>query len=222
MAERGKVFKWVVFLVSLGFIYGCAGNRKALEEQVTYQNETIEELKRTNTDLQTKLAEKDAQLQQAAQQPASKLESFKGSLESQLRGTGVTVGIRGNEIVISLPSGRLFAPGQHTLRPEAKRALNKVSSAVKAQLPGATVRVEGHTDNQPIKKQKDRFQSNWELSAARASSVLHYLVDKCHMDPKRVYMAGRGEYHPVANNSTPSGRQKNRRVELVILPQEGT
>ncbi|HHT9132020.1 MAG TPA: OmpA/MotB family protein [Candidatus Tripitaka californicus] len=74
----------------------------------------------------------------------------------------------------------------------------------------------------PIKKQKDRFKSNWELSSARASSVLHYMVDKGHLDSKKVYMAGFGDQHPIANNSTPAGRQKNRRVDIVIVPQDKT
>ncbi len=221
MTEKGTVFKWVVFLVFLVSLYGCAGNRKALEEQLAYQNNTIAELQKVNSDLQTKLAEKDAELQQAAQRPAQNLENLKKSLESQLGGTGVIVRARGNEIVLSLDSARLFAPGQYALKPGAKPILNKVAKALKNQ-PSAVIRVEGHTDNRPIKKQKQHFKSNWELSAARASSVLHYLVDKCHMNPKKVYMAGFGEHHPVASNSTPSGRQKNRRVEIIVIPQEST
>lgn len=220
MSERVTKFKWVVFFASVVlFLYGCAGNRKALEEQVAYQNDTIEELKKQNAELQTRLSEKDAALQ-SVQQSSPNLENLRSSLQSQLHGTGANVGIRGDEIIISLPSVKLFAPGQYTLRPVAKNLLRKVSATIKTQVPGSTVRVEGHTDNQPIKKLKARFKSNWELSAARASSVLHYLVEQCHMDPKRVYMAGLGEYHPVANNSTSSGRQKNRRVELVIIPRE--
>lgn len=222
MTERGMVFKWVVFLVFLVSLYGCAGNRKALEQQVTYQNDTIAELQKANADLQSKMTEKEAQLQQAAQKSSSDLENLKKTLDDQLRGTGVTAKIRDDEIVLSLPSMKLFDPGQHTLKPKAKTMLTKVSKAIKTQLPTATVRVEGHTDNQPIRKQKDRFKSNWELSAARASSVLHYLVDNCRMDPKKVYMAGLGEYHPIANNTSPAGRQKNRRVELIIIPREKT
>jgi len=222
MIERGTVFRCVVFLVAITFLYGCAGNRKALEKQVAYQNDTIAEMQKTNTELQTKLSEKDAEIQQAAQRPAQNLENFKKTLEAQLSGTGVTVGVRGDEIVLSLPSAKLFAPGQHTLRPGAKPLLSKLSKALKPQLSTAMVRIEGHTDNLPIKKQKDRFKSNWELSSARASSVLHYMVDNCHLDSKKVYMAGLGDQHPIANNSTPAGRQKNRRVDIVIVPQDKT
>ncbi|MFN3467706.1 MAG: flagellar motor protein MotB, partial [Candidatus Brocadiales bacterium] len=161
-------------------------------------------------------------LQQMAQRPAQNLENLRKALEDQLKGTGVNVGVRGGEIVLSLPSAKLFAPGRHDIRPQAKSMLNKVAKAIKPQLSVATVRVEGHTDNQPIKKQKDRFKSNWELSSARAGSVLHYLVDTCHLDSKKVYMAGFGDKHPIANNSTPAGRQKNRRVDIVVIPQQST
>ena len=83
--------------------------------------------------------------------------------------------------------------------------------------PTATIRVEGYTDNQPIQKLKDKFESNWELSAARATSVLRYLVNQGHIDPSRIYLAGFGEYHPVASNNTATGRAKNRRVGIVVL-----
>jgi chemotaxis protein MotB len=78
--------------------------------------------------------------------------------------------------------------------------------------------IEGHTDNQPIKY--SGWKSNWELSMARATSVLHYLVDKKGLAPQRVAATGYGEYRPVATNDTEEGRRLNRRVEIVILPKK--
>ena len=78
------------------------------------------------------------------------------------------------------------------------------------------VGIEGHTDNRPIKK--SGWKSNWELSTARALSVLHYLSEKSVAEP-RLAAIGYGEYKPVASNDTKEGRQKNRRVEIVILPK---
>ncbi len=224
MTKSRDVFRWVLFLVFVLFIYGCAGNRKALEEQVAYQTDTINELQKENTALKSRLSETEAQLQQSAQQPspAVNVENLRSTLEAQLRGKGVGVKVRDGEVVLSLPATKLFEPGQFTLKPQARTLLTDVSRAIKTQAPTAMVRVEGHTDNQPIRKQKDRFKSNWELSAARASSVLHYLVEKCNMSPKKVYLAGFGEYQPVGNNKTSSGRQLNRRVEIVVIPQERT
>ena len=79
------------------------------------------------------------------------------------------------------------------------------------------VGIEGHTDNVPIKY--SGWKSNWELSSARAMSVLHYLIDDHGINPPRLSATGYGEYHPVETNDTAEGRQKNRRVEIVILPK---
>jgi chemotaxis protein MotB len=77
------------------------------------------------------------------------------------------------------------------------------------------VRVEGHTDNVPVTT--ERYASNWELSSARATAVLRYLVDDGDVDPSTVFAAGYGEFRPVASNLTPEGRALNRRADLVIL-----
>jgi chemotaxis protein MotB len=75
--------------------------------------------------------------------------------------------------------------------------------------------VEGHSDDQPI--HTAQFRSNWELSTARAMAVLMLLVDDSGIDPRKVSIAGYGQYRPVADNSTPEGRQLNRRVDLVVV-----
>ena len=79
------------------------------------------------------------------------------------------------------------------------------------------VGIEGHTDNEPIKH--SGWKSNWELSAARALSVLHYMADNHGVEPSRLSAIGYGEYHPVETNDTREGRQNNRRVEIVIIPK---
>ena len=84
---------------------------------------------------------------------------------------------------------------------------------------GARLRVEGHSDDQPIHNAV--FASNWELSAARAMTVLLLLVDDAHYDPTRLSMAGYGPYRPVADNGSTEGRQQNRRVDLVVLESDG-
>jgi chemotaxis protein MotB len=95
--------------------------------------------------------------------------------------------------------------------------LSKVASVLKTTVSDLNVGIEGHTDNVPIKH--SGWKSNWELSSARALSVVHYLEDQEGIDPKRLSATGYGEFHPVASNETVSGRQENRRVEIVILPK---
>ena len=83
--------------------------------------------------------------------------------------------------------------------------------------PAAIVRIDGHTDNDPIIKSKYLWESNHDLSAGRALSVLHYLVKKGHIEVKRIHIAGYGPNRPIASNNNKAGKRKNRRVEFLIL-----
>lgn len=120
-------------------------------------------------------------------------------------------------LVITVVGDLLFDSGKAKIRPEAHPLLDKVARVLKENVPQLDVGIEGHTDNQPIKY--SGWKSNWELSSARALSVLHYLVNTKGISPDRLSAIGYGEYRPVASNNTRDGRQLNRRVEIVILPQ---
>ncbi|KKL03602.1 hypothetical protein LCGC14_2624490 [marine sediment metagenome] len=145
------------------------------------------------------------------------LESERRSLEEMLQGTGATVNVKDGKIAVMLPSSVFFNSGQATLKKKAKSSLTKVGNAIKNDFPYGTIRVEGHTDSDPIKRTRSLYASNWELSAKRAASVLHFLVGKCGLDSNRLYIAGFGEYQPIASNNTKKGKTQNRRVEIVIL-----
>mgnify|MGYP001083214324 CR=1 FL=1 len=119
-------------------------------------------------------------------------------------------------LVLRLQSSVAFALGSAELTKEMKAFIKGICPILEA-LPNA-IRVEGHTDNLPI--HTEEFPSNWELSAMRAVNVLRFLVGECGIDPARVSAAGYSEYRPIAPNSDEEGRQKNRRVELVLLPME--
>jgi chemotaxis protein MotB len=107
----------------------------------------------------------------------------------------------------------LFDLGKADLRPEGRAVLDGLASALK-EVPN-DIAVEGHTDNRPISGFP--FPSNWELSTARATSVLRYLVDDKGLDRKRISAAGYGEERPVVPNDTPAHQAQNRRVEIVVL-----
>lgn len=118
---------------------------------------------------------------------------------------------QGNKFLITLPGGELFESGDDQIRPEKIPSLYELAAHVSEQ--ELAVRIEGHTDDVPI--QTTRFASNWELSAARAVSVLKLFL--AHGIPEsRLSAAGRAEFHPEAGNDTPEGRAKNRRVMLII------
>jgi chemotaxis protein MotB len=116
-------------------------------------------------------------------------------------------------LVISFREIGFFHSGEANLL--AGQAAQIVTTGAILQQHDLVLRVEGHSDDQPIHNAV--FASNWELSAARAMTVLLLLVDQSHYDPTRISMAGYGPYRPVADNATPDGRRKNRRVDLVIV-----
>jgi len=110
----------------------------------------------------------------------------------------------------------LFAPGRTTLSDKGKKMLKQTGDTIKQELPAARLRVDGYTDNQPITKSKE-FKSNRELSAARAKNVAEFLITECGYPEARITAQGLGEENPLADNNTHEGREKNRRVEIVIL-----
>jgi chemotaxis protein MotB len=124
----------------------------------------------------------------------------------------VTVRRHGKWVEVEIRTDILFPSGVATLSPAAEQVLQQLAETLKP-FPNA-IRVEGHTDNRPIST--TAFPSNWELSAARAASVVH-LFTRAGMDPARLAVIGLGENRPSQSNATPEGRNANRRVLLVIL-----
>jgi len=117
---------------------------------------------------------------------------------------------RGMTITIKDPV--MFESGSADLKPKAYPILTRVAALARGW--PNTIIIEGHTDSDPIHTEK--YPSNWELSAARAMSVLHFFQDEAGFDPRNLIAIGRGEYDPVAPNDTPEGKAMNRRIEIHI------
>lgn len=163
---------------------------------------------------------KDAQEISSLKQELSELQRAKQELEKRLKreinDKEVSIEMLEKGLVITFVSEVLFDSGKATLKTDSFGTLDKIAGVLQTTVKDLKIGIEGHTDNIPIKV--SGWKSNWELSSARAMSVLHYLVDKKGVAPKRVSATGYGEFQPVASNGTVEGRQKNRRVEIVILP----
>jgi len=143
-------------------------------------------------------------------------EELEKRLQDDINNKQVKVEMQPKGLVITFVSEVLFDSGKAKLRPESLSKLDKVAGVLNTTVSDLNVGIEGHTDNKPIRR--SGWKSNWELSTARALSVLHYLSEKSVAEP-RLAAIGYGEYKPVASNDTKEGRQKNRRVEIVILPK---
>lgn len=125
----------------------------------------------------------------------------------------VNTRMEGRGLVISLGEGGFFDSGSDQLKPEGRALLDSLAESLLAA--ENQIRVEGHTDNIPI--HNARFPSNWELSTARATSIVSYLVGRYGFSPEKLSAAGYGEFRPIAPNDTPEGRARNRRVDIVVL-----
>lgn len=121
-----------------------------------------------------------------------------------------------NMLAVDLAEQIFFDSGKATLKKEGKEILRKVGEALK-EYEDKIIRVVGHTDNVPLSKSLQAiFPSNWELSVARATTVVRFLQE-VGIPPERMVASGRGEYDPVASNDTPEGRQENRRIEIMLI-----
>ena len=139
-------------------------------------------------------------------------------LKKEIEEKQVRLEMASKGLVITFVAEILFDSGKDIIRKDAYSVLNRVAGVLNSRVADRNIAIEGHTDNQPIVK--SNWKSNWELSTARATSVLHYLIDKQNVIPSRLSAVGYGEFRPVDSNKTAVGRQKNRRVEITILPEK--
>jgi chemotaxis protein MotB len=137
------------------------------------------------------------------------------ALSAQVAAHAVSIHMGRDGLVISLREAGFFVSGSAKARPEALPTLRRIADSL-----GKTsydLRVEGHTDNLPI--HNEEFDSNWELSSARATRIARSFIEMKALPAERVSAAGYAEFHPVASNETAEGRAENRRVDLVVRPR---
>jgi chemotaxis protein MotB len=192
---KNKFFKTITIVFLSITLTGCTfifqTGRRSDAQKIKALSEQLDELNRTKRLLEDRLA----------------VEIQEKQVKLQMMEKG---------LVITVVGDLLFDSGKAKIRLEGFPLLAKVASILREDVPQFNVGIEGHTDNQPIKH--SGWKSNWELSTARALSVLHYMVNKERISPERLSAMGFGEYQPVAANETGEGRQLNRRVEIVIMP----
>ncbi len=146
----------------------------------------------------------------AAEQLAEEIEE---SVEESQFANEIDVDFTAQYVSLTLNGALLFDSGSAELKEEAKPLMDKIGQLL-GRYAQSTIEIEGHTDNVPIHNAK--FADNNELSSFRALSVFNYFMETTFLDPAMIKHSGRGEYLPVADNSTPEGRAQNRRVEIKI------
>jgi len=150
----------------------------------------------------------------AAEERLKLFEDFIAKLKGMIDTGKLEITVRRGQIVLALATDVLFDTGKTDIKPEGKTALGEIAGALKS-VSGRRFQVAGHTDNIPIKKAD--FPSNWELSTARAVAVVKLLIEK-GVRPEALSAAGYAQYDPSQSNATDKGRAKNRRIEIVLVP----
>ena len=233
--ERGGhgIVPWLIAAVFAGFsgyLYMMV-YRPLQEESRKRKQELVEEkalsrdAKREAEELKSAVEKAQAETKQVRddlmQTNEAKDENAKllKKLQKEIAESGVELSASGGRITVTMVDKILFNSGEADLTDHGEQLLRKLGVALKDNLSGKILQVNGHTDNVPIKTElKDLYPTNWELSAARAINVVRFLQDEVKLDPRRMMAAGYGPYHPIASNSSSAGKAKNRRIEIVLVP----
>jgi chemotaxis protein MotB len=192
----------------------------ALQERLTALGASLEEARGEHQSAQERITEMRRaleELRERERQARERLSTFRNLLsrfQSLIESGQLRVRIVRNRMVVELPEGILFASGKAKLKDEGEEALAEVAGVLK-DIEDRDFQIAGHTDNVPIRTR--RFPSNWELSAKRAVNVTRYLIEQ-GMKKDRLSAAGYADTQPVASNRTAEGRQQNRRIEIVLVP----
>jgi chemotaxis protein MotB len=188
--------------------------RRALEERVKGLETDKVSLSESMTALAEDLQAKEAELAKLK----ATFDSLGDRMQAEIKKGEVRLSQNGGRIKVDLVDKVLFDSGQAELSPRGVEVLSRIAGVL-SQIDDKQIQVSGHTDDAPIVNDlKERFPTNWELSAARAVNVVRFLSEKGRVPSKRLVAAGHGPYQPVAPNATPQGRAQNRRIEILLTP----
>ena len=143
------------------------------------------------------------------------------SLRKALSNTDIRISnLKSRFTVFEMPQEILFNKGDATLKTEGQQALKSLA-AIFDRYPDRQIAIQGHSDNQNLGPEtRSIYPSNWELSAARAASAIHYLQDEQSIDPERMILVSYSKYRPISSNDTLQGRSRNRRIEIILMPRD--
>jgi len=209
-------------------ISALKGSIGDMNQKITNLNDQNSQLGELTAEQQSKLtqSQKDLlmqqkrlqQLQALLQQQKTQSEELKNKMAEALKGfnsNDLSVYQKDGKVYVSLSENLLFPSGSAVVNPKGVDALSKLAAVLNLN-PDVSVNIEGHTDSIPI---RGKYQDNWDLSTARANSIVRVLVNNYKVNPKSVTSSGHSYFDPVATNSTSEGRAKNRRTDIILSPK---
>ncbi|NNK40008.1 MAG: OmpA family protein, partial [Winogradskyella sp.] len=189
---------------------------EAKEQALAAENARLNQLKQELesrsqrvAELETIIANKDAAMTRLKDAISKALTNFEGK--------GLTVEQRDGKVYVSMENKLLFQSGSWSVGSEGRRAVEQLGEVL-ADNPDIAILIEGHTDNVPYKGNA-QLSGNWDLSTKRATAIVNILRENNDINPENLTAAGRGEYAPIASNTTAEGKAKNRRIEVILTPK---
>jgi chemotaxis protein MotB len=238
--RRGGWLGWVLFLLLAAVVGAFAyyvylplrAQRTNLQRQVEERDQRVKreaqkvrdsenkltELKTAQASLSGQLVQTQAEKERLEAELKRLQEDLSSKLEGEIKAGNVTIKRRGNDLVVDLADQILFESGKPEVHENGQKVLGQVAPTL-AQMKEYSIQVGGHTDSAKVVSPttQERFPTNWELSAARATNVVRFLQEQGRVPGDRLVALGFAQYRPAANNATAEGRQQNRRIELVLI-----
>ncbi len=201
------------------------GNLTIHQQKIAALGEQLADMQQTNDQLLNTIEELNRALDKEKIAREARLAKVKntynqlvGALEDEIKRGELTISNLEGQLSVNLLNNILFDSGKTKIKPAGQKVLKSLGDVLN-KFPDKALQIAGHTDNVQISSRlKERYPSNWELSAARATSVVHFLQDKVGLPGERLIAAGYSEYHPVASNEDAVGRAKNRRIQILLVP----
>ncbi len=194
-------------------------SESALKERITENEGLLKKIAERENELADRMARVE-ELEGLIARQKQAMRNLKERLSDALlnfEDKGLTVEARDGKVYVSMENKLLFKSGSWTVEAAGQNAIKSLAGVL-AENPDIAILIEGHTDNVPYRG-KGPLKGNWDLSTKRATAIVNQLLENPDILPQNLTAAGRGEYLPIAPNSTRSGRDANRRIEVVLSPQ---
>jgi chemotaxis protein MotB len=192
----------------------------AMEAEAAKNAAEREHLRLEQTSLAASLDQERAAKEEEIKRLTKTQEELSRSLQDEISKGNITIQQVRDRLTINMIDRVLFDSGQAQVKPAGLKVLQQVGDIL-SKISDKQIRIEGHTDNVPISaKLQSRFKSNWELSTARATTVVRHLIEKGGVDRQHLSAVGYADTHPVASNDSEEGRASNRRIEIVLYPKD--
>jgi len=212
----------IIVLVLAAIAYCFYNTNKQMKTEFNFKINNLEQQKAAfENELEIKIGEISKEKEEQIVRLKNAYDELVADMEKEIEEGKIQITQLADQLSVSMVDRILFPSGEAEITPEGLEVLERVGKILK-NTQNKIIRVEGHTDNVAIHSNlQKKFPTNWELSTARAINVVRFLHENVGIEAVRLQAIGMSEYHPVASNKTAAGRNRNRRIEIILLPEYG-